>query len=38
MKFTLGKEIGHVDGGYNDCINRWAIKRIARRMFQLEQK
>lgn len=31
--FTVGKEIRYVDGDYNDCINRWEIKRAAKRIF-----
>lgn len=32
-EFTIGKLLRFVDGCYNDCINRWEIKRAAKRMF-----
>lgn len=32
-QFTVGKEIGYVDGAYSDCINRWVIKRISKKLF-----
>lgn len=34
-QFTTVKQIGFVDGDYNDCINRWRIKRIVKRIFPI---
>ena len=35
-QFKVGKQIGYIDGDYSDCINRWAIKRAARKLFPAE--
>ena len=32
-QFTVGKELGFTDGDYNDSINRWAIKKVTRKLF-----
>lgn len=32
-EFTMGRQLRFVDGCYNDCINRWEIKRTAKRIF-----
>lgn len=32
-RFTVGKEIEYIDGAYSDCINRWEIKRISKKLF-----
>lgn len=31
--FIVKKNLRFVDGCYNDCINRWAIKRAAKKLF-----
>lgn len=35
-QFTVGKEIGYMDGSYIDCTNRWTIKKLARKLFSAE--
>lgn len=32
-QFKVGKKFGYVDGDYSDCINRWTIKKLAKRVF-----
>lgn len=35
-QIKVGKRIGSCDYDYHDCINRWVLKRTARKLFPAE--